>query len=143
MVVIQASMLVPYDEWGKDNFGDDYGNEGTGKNDSYRGDGNTNLLKYGLGIDPKKPCGSPGTASLVDKNDGQYLRVVYPYNQFATGISYEGQASEDLINWNETLPVQFAPEHGKLYIDDSEPASDQAGARKFLRLRVFETPAAP
>lgn len=139
--VTQQSMLMPYHEWSEEYFGSDHGNPGTGMKDSYSKDGHDNLLKYALGLDPKKAYGSLGIPEIIEKDGSDYLRLTYPFNMLASDIEYRGEASDDLKTWDGNIPVQFDYDQKKLYIDDTRPVIREGGKKRFLRLKVSEAPA--
>lgn len=109
-----------------------------------RGVGAPNLLRYALGI----PLGAtPGPRlPVVERSTdpaGNGLAFSFPYDPTLPGIAYRVEASADLVDWSETVfdsRTSSVPEivNGRISVTDAHPPD--APARRFLRLRVLQTP---
>jgi hypothetical protein len=70
---------------------------------------------------------------------GPYLTIKFRHNLAATNLSYFGDTSGDLVNWNLGAAVQISPSVNNgdgtetITLQDTVPAT--GGARRFMRLR--------
>jgi hypothetical protein len=103
------------------------------------GDGITNLMKYALGLDPKK-MGVPGLPSS-GRTSG-YLTLTFNRQKIATDITYHVEASSDLKSWPEIWNSSGVPYGGgnasaeSVTVSDTVPISSITKGGRFLRLEV-------
>lgn len=104
--------------------------------DSWAGDGVSNLLKYALGLDPKSAYGSLGKVS--DENGT--LEVAYPYNPAAENVTLIAERWDEATKaWKtDGVTLEKDAENGTLTLKSNSPTTSDAATlpRQFLRLRV-------
>lgn len=138
IAVTQRGTKVSYADWQQENFGTDAGKPGTGLSDSYMNDGVANLLKYALGLDPKKRANSIGTTGQATVSGKQHMTATYPLNPAMTGVTLKAESSTDLKTWTTFATPVPTSGQSTLIIQDPEPLG--AKPAKFIRLRATQAP---
>jgi subtilisin-like proprotein convertase family protein len=117
----------------------------------YDGDGLTNLLEYGLGLNPTVAAlaGLP-VVTVKDYSGTKYLSMTFHRSSLATDLTYIVQASDDLTNWTDlgtsaagavTSGLGFVSETGAaptftVEVRDIVPRDSNGTARRFMRLKI-------
>jgi hypothetical protein len=111
------------------------------------GDGRLNLMECALGSDPTTADITDGrvTAGAVSSGAGSnHLSVTYRRHPQLAGTSYGVEVSSNLSGWNSGPDV--VTQSSTLMTDGSElvqvrdATAAQGAARRFIRLRVTQTP---
>ena len=99
-------------------------------------DGISNLMKYALGLDPKKRYGTLGTLS----DEAGVLKLTYPYNTATKNLVYIAEAWDEATQtWtSESVDLNQDATMGELTLTSKTPSSNLKSItpRQFLRLRV-------
>ena len=117
----------------------------------YDGDGLSNLLEYGLSLNPAI-AGLNGLpiVTLKDYSGTKYLSMTFNRSVLATDITYIVQASSDLTNWTDlgtsaggavTSGTGFVAETGaapmfNVEVRDTVPYDPNAMTKRFIRLKI-------
>jgi hypothetical protein len=99
-------------------------------------------MEFFFDSDPLTAKGGSGLTSYLATYGGMgpYLTIKFRHNLAATNLSYFGDTSGDLVNWNLGTAVQISPNinngDGTETITLRDTAQATGGARRFMRLRV-------
>lgn len=129
----------PADAWRFQTFGASANDPQAADNASWLNNGVSNLMAYALGMDPKSNDRSALPAVVLS---GGYLTLTYVPNSAAADLTYQVEASTDLLTWNTSdVELVNAPNPNppnrvtyryKFPINTSGPA--------FLRLQIIRSP---
>lgn len=100
------------------------------------GDGNTNLLEYSVGSDPKLSGPGNWITDTVDIGPDRYLRLSVTKNPGATDITFHIEVSPDLdpSNWTPaTIEIDTTSQ-----LRARDPVSVDGSTRRFIRVRVTQ-----
>ena len=100
------------------------------------GDGAANGLEYATGLSPLTNDIHLLPTPALDSN--QRLRLTFSKPNNISGITYDAQVSDDLIEWGVTGRSILA--NGNRNFDARENTSNPAATKKFMRLQVYPTP---
>ncbi len=147
-IPVELTVLSPVQVWRQANFSSylDAGETADLADPDF--DGISNLREYALTLDPHVPNGTGLPAAIT--NPAGYLQITFTRNVTRTDLTYETEASTNLVNWTTiarstagaaTMPIGAhsvaetgAPDVKTVVVEDSVPASGQP--RRFLRLRI-------
>jgi hypothetical protein len=117
----------------------------------YDHDSLTNLLEYGLGLDPTIAglSGLP-VVTLKDYGGTTYLSMTFTRSSLATDLTYIVQGSTDLVDWSDlgvsvaggaTSGPGFVTETGSaptftVEVRDTVPYDPNSAAPRFMRLKI-------
>lgn len=100
------------------------------------GDGICNLIKYALGLDPRRSSAPSSLAAFA--NEGNYLTLSVPRSATATDVTFTALVSGDLKTWNSgpayTTVLINTPTLYK--VRDNTPLTGAAG--RFIRLQLAQ-----
>jgi hypothetical protein len=132
-LVLTISALSPFQQWQTNYFGT-IANPDAAFDQDPDADGLNNLQEYAFGSVPNLA----GSAILPDVGQsGNYLTITVPRNSSATDVSYEVQASTNLLTWStvQTLSATSpAPAGSTVTYTNATPFS--ATPHQFLRVNV-------
>ena len=100
-------------------------------------DGMNNLLEYALGTDPKTNAPSSIVQDTTTVSSQRYLRISLAKNPAATDVTYEVQATSDLMNsasWSSAGLIIETNTASQLVVRDNVAIS--SGVPRFMRVRV-------
>jgi hypothetical protein len=124
---------TPYNDWRAQYFGASENTPQTFPTADWSGGGIDNVVAYALGMNPTNPNQSLLPTVAIDSN---YLTLSYVPNPNATDVTYNVEASTDLVNWSTTNVQEISdpnPNGSEFqYIYPIGPGNPQV----FLRLRV-------
>lgn len=123
-----------YDKWKQDNFRDGTPDGQMTPDASPSGDGVTNLMKYAMGLDPNKPCGSVTELTVREESGKKYLVLSWPVNTEATDVTFSVESSSDLKEWAHEATVVPVGVRGEFR--DTAAVEESSPSRRFLRLKV-------
>ncbi len=108
------------------------------------GAGITNLMKYALGIPPKRPgnVGMP-TGAVEDYGATDHLTLVYTRDKSAQNLSYIVEVSGDVATWQSGLTFttevsRVAQPNNKETVTVRDNIPTSSGLRRFIRLKVVQ-----
>jgi hypothetical protein len=139
-VEVTAQPLSPIQLWRQTNFGTINANDPVAGDAAMpMNDGITNLMKYALGLDPKKmdAAGLPSPALLSG-----YLTLTFNRQKIATDITYHVEASFDFNAWPEIWNSSGVAYGGgsasaqPVTVSDTVPISTVHAGGRFLRLKI-------
>ncbi len=130
-------------------YGLDSGNAADALLDS-DGDGIPNLLEYAFNMNPRLPDANPAAGSisampsvkLVPVAGGSVLEITFVRRRPATAprLNYTVLFSSDMINWSPTGGEVVTPLDAQMEKVTVQDALQNAGSRRFGRVRVSVTP---
>jgi hypothetical protein len=105
------------------------------------GDGNTNLLKYALGIGPREPLAADSMQAWLEQEPGNRLRVRFRRDPRKFDIDYIVEATTDpTAGWPVILyhsgQQAALPNNDGDHMIISDTADSSQNPRRFIRLRV-------
>jgi uncharacterized protein (TIGR02597 family) len=119
------------------------------------GDGYPNLMKYALGADPTKAEGTLTTIGTVTVGGMTYLALTYVVRTDDPTLTFAVQAGNSLMAggiWTDldgiacgiSVDQSDVPDgFQRVTVRDSQPVSDPAASRRYLRLKVNEVHGPP
>ncbi len=125
-----------FEEWRQAMFDDpDATPEASAAEADPHGSGVTNLARYAFGIDLDEDPVDKLPRLIVT---GEELRLAFPFSTHRADIAYIVEASEDLVDWSETIFDSRVDSPGiqEGILDISLPES--SGNRKFHRVRISQ-----
>ena len=133
----EAPPTSNYESWAQDNFPAG-ATESIGPHESYSKDNIPNLVKYALGLDPKKIQESIGTQSLIEEADNKkYFSWTFPLNPLATDVLYKIESITSTQKWSEASSETLSPATGATsYTFKHSQALETSTPAKFFRLVI-------
>lgn len=107
------------------------------------GDGLENLLEYAFDTHPLQPNPSPVNAAMASDGADRFLTLTIPKNPLATNLTFAAEACDDPVagSWTAASTVVVSDTASQLIIRDQVP--ERSANRRFMRVKVQTTPAAP
>ena len=141
VVTFRDKSLTYYDsqfqQWQAQNFAGDPNDPNAAPDADPDFDGLGNLIEYAFGSSPHAVTAPPWTLDTVTISTDRFLRLTIPKNPAATDVTYEVQATGNILipaNWSSTGLIIEQNTGTTLRVRDSVPMSP--GGRRFMRAKV-------
>ena len=111
----------------------------SGETASPAGDGIPNLMKYALGLNPNVAYNgmSPGLPYFATETSGSNRYLSLTFTGTAQDVSYNVQASSDLMSWSTLYNSMPGEAPGAVTVSDTDPILTTR--QRFIRLQINST----